>query len=91
MSNTNAIFFGYDYQLTNELIKTIVNYFTKQEKIHFSQKTIKFLSDEEDMNNDIKEDIVVYESEEPRPLKLISITNQIPESKHKIFENYNDV
>ena len=90
MSNTNAIFFGYDYQLTNELIKTIVNYFTKQEKIHFSQKTIKFLSDEEDMNNDIKEDIVVYESEEPRPLKLIDITNQIPESKHKIFENYNN-
>jgi len=88
MSNTNAVFFGYDRHLANKLIKIIVNYFTKQEKIRFSQNTITFLFDEEDTNNERKEDIVVYESEEPRVLKLIDITNTIPESKHKIFENY---
>ncbi|BAY66418.1 hypothetical protein NIES22_65570 [Calothrix brevissima NIES-22] len=87
MSNTNAILFGYDHQLANELIKIIVNFFTKQEKMLFSKKTIKLLSDEEDINNDRKED-VVYESEEPHALKLIDITNKIPDSKHKIFEKY---
>ena len=88
MSNTNVFFFGSDRQLAHKSIDTIVNYFTKKEKIHFSQKTIKPLVNEKDINNDLEEDLVVYESEEPRPLKLIDITNKIPESKHKILENY---
>ena len=86
MSNTNAILFGYDRHLANKLIKIIVNYFTKQENMDFSEKTIKLLSDEEDINNEIED--IVYESAEPRALKLIDITNKRPELKHKIFENY---
>jgi hypothetical protein len=88
MSNTNAIFFGYDPQLANELIKIIVNDFTKQEKIHFDEKIIELISDEYNINNNQKEHIVVYESEELCPLKLIDITNKIPKSKHKNFEIY---
>ncbi|MBW4503641.1 MAG: hypothetical protein KME57_29775 [Scytonema hyalinum WJT4-NPBG1] len=90
MTNTNTIFFGYDRQLANKLIKIIVNYFTKEKKIYFSQKTIKNLSDEEDINNELKHDILFYESEALGALKLIDITNKTPESKHKIFENYKD-
>lgn len=90
MSNTNAIFFGYDRQLANKLIKVIVNYSTKQEKIHFSEKNINLLSDEEDIHDDLKENIIVYESERPFSLRLIEITNEKPESKHKFFENQKD-
>jgi GTPase SAR1 family protein len=90
MKNSNIIFFGYDPPLADKLIKVIVNYFTKQEKIVFSEKTIKLLSDEEEINNDKKEDIFVYENEGSRDLKLINITNKIPESKHKIFEHYSN-
>lgn len=90
MSNTNAIFFGYDRQLANKLIKVIVNYSTKQEKIHFFEKNINLLSDEEDIHDDLKENIIVYESERPFSLRLIEITNEKTESKHKFFENQKD-
>ena len=90
MINIDTIFLGCDSQLANEVIQIIADYFTKQEKIYFSEKTIKSLDlfDEEDTNDGIKEDIFVYEIKKLYALKIIDLTNKEPEYKHKILEAY---
>ncbi|MBO3461012.1 hypothetical protein [Aetokthonos hydrillicola] len=88
MSNKSTIFFGYNQQLINKLIKIIRKYFAEKEKIIFSQRTIKNLFNEDNINNDTERNILIYESDDPSALKLIDINNKNTESKLKIFENY---
>lgn len=91
MSSTNLILFGYEPQLANKLKDVIVNYFAQTEKLNFAQKSISFFVDENDLNNEVKHNIIVYETEESSSLKVINISNKNSDDKAQIFEHYNKI
>ena len=90
MSNRNIIICGYNCQLSNKLANTILNYFRISEKISFSQKTISFIVNQESTNNQLEEDVTVYESQEPYVLRLIDLTSKEPSYKIHILDDYNN-
>lgn len=90
MNDTNVIIFGYNTQLSNKLANTILNYFTISEKINISQEIISFTVNQESTDNQLEEDVTVYESQEPYALRLIDLTSTEPSYKVQILDYYNN-
>ena len=88
--NNNIIFFGYDSQLTCQLIDEIKSFYSREEQIKFLQvdRAILLKADSDDID-DIEENIIVYESDRLPQLKLVDITQKHPDLKDKIWSSCN--
>jgi len=91
MSSTNLILFGYEPQLANKLKDVIVNYFTQTEQINFAQKTISYSVDEDDFDNELKRNVIAYETEEKPCLEIINISDKNSDDKAQIFKHYKNI
>ncbi|GJD19162.1 hypothetical protein RIVM261_041180 [Rivularia sp. IAM M-261] len=90
MTNTNVIFFGYNLQLSNQLLGEIQSYYSHKEQIDFSKtSTISLLpEDSYQDNNIIEEEVVFYENNKLLHLKLVDLAAKNSEVKDKIIETY---
>lgn len=89
MTNTNIIFFGYNLQLSQQLLNRVQSFYSHTEQVSFSQAIINVLLLEDNFTDSrIEEDIVIYENKELPNLRLINLNDKAPEVKDKVLETY---
>ncbi len=90
MTNTNVIFFGYNLQLSNQLLSKIQLYYSHKEQVDFykTSKGILLPEDSYQDNNIIEEEVATYKNNELPHLKLIDLAAKKAEVKEKIIETY---